>query len=464
MTAIDARESNASIVSWRDLDRWIIPSSIFLRRSLPPGWTRARIGDLVRQFDKREKVQPQTDYKMAGVKWYGEGVFLRETVRGDEISATQVTPLVPHALIYNRLFAWKASFAVVPEQYDGCFVSNEFPQFIPDTRRLLPEYLFLFCTRKATIRAVGAASTGSAAVSRNRFKEDQFLNFEIPLPPRPEQETIVRRWRKAQESIAAARNRIEKLDAAIDSRFVADLGLTLPTAVGTEKTLLVPWSEFVRWGVRFNQLRLSSADITEGKYPVVSIDSLIEFIQYGTSEKAHSNSDGVGVLRIGNIKNRSLDLANLKYIDLSGNALQSLLLRDGDILVIRTSGSRDLVGTCAVFRGEGDFVFASYLIRLRLDSTRAYPEFVSWFLNSQLGRQQVDSVSRQIMQNNINSEELRGLLVPLPPLEVQRKIMERVDTSRSAITQEWSNIEKLSQDTDDELESLIFGAKSLREK
>jgi hypothetical protein len=38
---------------------------------------------------------------------------------------------------YNRLFAWKASFAVVPAERADCHVSNEFPQFIPEPSKVL---------------------------------------------------------------------------------------------------------------------------------------------------------------------------------------------------------------------------------------------------------------------------------------------------------------------------------------
>ena len=198
--------SRAFAVWWKDLERWVIPSSILLGKLIPKGWEGVRVGTLVRQVTSRIKVDPNNEYKMAGVKWYGEGVFHRETVRGDTMSSTYVTPLVAGALIYNRLFAWKASFAVVGPEFADCYVSNEFPQFIPDLSRIRPEYLYLFCIRAATIRAVNAASTGSSAVSRNRFKEEEFLNFEIPLPPLAEQEVIVARWRKAQSDIAAARD------------------------------------------------------------------------------------------------------------------------------------------------------------------------------------------------------------------------------------------------------------------
>lgn len=395
MTAATEIAPRAFAIWWEDLERWVIPSSLLLRQALPAGWTQVRIRDLVRQVTTRVKAKAESEYKMAGVKWYGEGVFHRETVRGDGMSANQVTPLVPGALIYNRLFAWKASFAVVTPEFADCYVSSEFPQFIPDTARVLPEYLYLYCIHEATIRAVNAASTGSAAVSRNRFKEEKFLDFEMLLPPLSEQKSLVTRWRKAQDEIAAAQIRVEKRIAAIEARFFADLGLLSPDQVAMPKAFAVLWKDFLRWGVRFNQLSQGGADITQGNYPVAALHSILDLVQYGTSEKANSTGKGVPVLRIGNIKKRALDLSDLKHIPLPKKTLEGLLLRDGDILIIRTSGSRDLVGTCAVFRGDGDFVFASYLIRLRFNSATVVPEFVSWFLNSTLGRQQIDAVSRK---------------------------------------------------------------------
>lgn len=463
MTAMNSIAPRAFAVWWKDLERWVIPTSLILRQSLPKGWERVRIGKLVRQVTERVKAASEKEYKMAGVKWYGEGVFHRETVRGDAMSANQVTPLIAGALIYNRLFAWKASFAVVPPEFADCYVSSEFPQFIPDTARILSEYLYLFCTREATIRAVNAASTGSSAVSRNRFKEEAFLNIEISLPPLNEQKDIVARWNKAQDEIAAARERAEKRKVTIDAMFLADLGLRSPDQLSMPKAFAVFWTDFLRWGVRFNQLSQAGADITQGKFPGIELDRLLKVVQYGTSEKANTNADGVPILRISNIKERAIDFSELKHIMLSKKTIDGLLLQDGDVLIIRTSGSRDLVGTCAVFRGQGNFVFASYLIRLRFDNEMVLPEYVSWFLNSPLGRQQVDAVSRQIMQNNINSEELRGLQIPLPPLLVQKKIMESVASGREEIACERETADRIAREINTEIEALILGIKKVSE-
>jgi hypothetical protein len=155
MTTATTPPARAFAVWWKDLERWVIPSALMLRRALPAGWTRVRVGSVVTQISARVKVEPGSEYKMAGVKWYGEGVFHRETVRGDQMSAKQVTPLVPAALIYNRLFAWKASFAVVPPEFADCFVSSEFPQFVLDTTRVLPEYLYLFGSSGKSVGGIG---------------------------------------------------------------------------------------------------------------------------------------------------------------------------------------------------------------------------------------------------------------------------------------------------------------------
>ena len=132
-------------------------------------------------------------------------------------------------------------------------------------------------------------------------------------------------------------------------------------------------------------------------------------------------------------------------------------LADGDILIIRTSGSRDLVGTCGVYRGDRPAVFASYLIRLRVDQTKAVPEFISYFVNCPAGRQQVDGVSRQIMQNNINSEEIKGLRIPLPPLAIQKQLVAEVTAARALIAAERAAAAKLADDTAREVEEMILG-------
>jgi type I restriction enzyme S subunit len=366
----------------------------------------------------------------------------------------------PGDIVVAKIDLKNGAVAMVPPDWQNVVVTGHFAIYEPDRSRLIPEYFLRIIQANFFKAHLWRNKVG--AEGRKEVKLDFFEKEPIPIPPLAAQEAIVARWRKAQGNVAAARKRAEKKILDIETHFFSDLGLRLPDRASMPKAFAVSWRDFLRWGVRSNQLRQSGADITQGRYPVVELNSLLDVVQYGTSEKANGNGVGVPVLRIGNIKERDIDFTELKYVSLPQKALAGLLIKKGDVLVIRTSGSRDLVGTCAVFRNDGDFVFASYLIRLRFDHSKMIPEFVSWFLNSQLGRQQVDAVSRQIMQNNINSEELRGLQVPLPPLAVQKEIVERIAVQRREIAREREAAERLSRDVDAEVEALILGTRAIK--
>jgi restriction endonuclease S subunit len=164
-----------------------------------------------------------------------------------------------------------------------------------------------------------------------------------------------------------------------------------------------------------------------------------------------------------NIVNGELDFAHLKHIRMPKTEVEKLKLKDGDILFNRTN-SKELVGKCAVFHAEGEFVFASYLIRVRAIPDKADPDFLAYVINSPIGRQQIDALSRQIIgQANVNSKELRGLQISLPPLAVQEQIMARVSAGREEIARERETAERRAQDIHNEIEALIIGTKRVSE-
>lgn len=149
--------------------------------------------------------------------------------------------------------------------------------------------------------------------------------------------------------------------------------------------------------------------------------------RYGTSEKTADDSAGVPILRMGNIQNGALDTRDLRFLRLSFRDRESLLLKRGDILVNRTN-SAELVGKCAVFDREGEWGFASYLIRLRLDRDRADPVLVARYVNSPIGRQYMFRERKQMTgQANVNSRKLKALPICLPPLPEQRRIVAYLD-------------------------------------
>lgn len=150
-----------------------------------------RLGELIKRVERPEAVDPERTYSLLGVRWYGEGLFVRERKDGRDVSASRVYRLSAGDFVYNRLFAWKGSFALASVEFDGCHVSNEFPTFAVDASHLHPTYLMAVVRSPRMWDAALERSSGGTPTSRNRLKEDRFLDLEIALPSLEEQRRVV---------------------------------------------------------------------------------------------------------------------------------------------------------------------------------------------------------------------------------------------------------------------------------
>ena len=178
---------------------------------------------------------------------------------------------------------------------------------------------------------------------------------------------------------------------------------------------------------------------------------LATLIQYGISERATEEKVGVPMLRMNNLQADGWDLSDLKYIHLDPENLRRYQLQIGDLLFNRTN-SKELVGKCEVFREPGPWVFASYLIRLRVDRNRAEPRLVAAFINSPLGRAYMLSEKRQMTgQANVNATKLKALPIALPTLPEQRDILAELD----ALQIEIDRLRTVQSDTAAELDALL---------
>ncbi len=175
-------------------------------------WPIVQIGDVLTQVSRREVVDTSKDYRLLGVRWYGEGLFTKAVRPGREIRARLLYRVEPGDFVYNRLFAWKGSFAVATSEADGAHVSNEFPCFAPSYDRLDPKFLLWYFRRKGAWAQALGLSSGATSTSRNRLKESLFLRMEIPLPPLAEQQHLVVRI----EALAAQIHEVRSLCEAVE--------------------------------------------------------------------------------------------------------------------------------------------------------------------------------------------------------------------------------------------------------
>src|SRR5437016_3858222 len=94
------------------------------------------LGQLLRPVSRPEPVDPERVYRVLGAHWYATGLYTKDTKLGSAIQARTLFRVHQGDFVYNRLFAWKGSFAVASPENDGQYVSNEFLSYVVDDAAL----------------------------------------------------------------------------------------------------------------------------------------------------------------------------------------------------------------------------------------------------------------------------------------------------------------------------------------
>lgn len=169
-------------------------------------WETVALGTIARPSIDPVKLDPDEEYVSLGVKWYGEGVLAREPRIGREIKAATLFRARAGQFIYNRMFVVEGSFAIVSDACDWAVVSSEFPLYDLDTSRVDPYWLLQYFRDEYTLRRIEAEVTGverGTMKSRRRWKQDQFAEFRILLPPLEVQQESTRVLRLSDDLIAS---------------------------------------------------------------------------------------------------------------------------------------------------------------------------------------------------------------------------------------------------------------------
>jgi type I restriction enzyme S subunit len=172
---------------------------------MPKHWPLVPLEQLLTPVSRAESVEAGKTYRLLGAHWYAQGLFIKDITTGAGIQAKSLYRVQEGDFVYNRLFAWKGSFALATPVNDGCYVSNEFPCFTVNPYRLDGRFLWRLFSRTSVWDEALSESTGGTPTSRNRLKEHKFLAFKIPLPPLDEQRRIVARIEQLAAKIQEAR-------------------------------------------------------------------------------------------------------------------------------------------------------------------------------------------------------------------------------------------------------------------
>lgn len=329
----------------------------------------------------KPKNHPTTNYTVLGVS-NETGIFINEYLNPEETNQSYFL-VEKNQFCYNPYRINVGSIGLNEFNYPNQIISGAYIVFGCKEDELSPKYLEALLKSKPFLSYVNDKANGGV---RMNFQFEDICNWEIPLPSTVEEQTEIINQVSSQKGIIEGANKI-----------------------------------FENWEINSEQFQ-NQFEIKKEPISNLILESL-----YGTSEKADYSKDGHKVLRIGNIGLCSFKLDDVKKVSLTKKEFEKYKLKNGDFLIVRSNGNPALVGKCAVWDSDEEYVYASYLIRFRFDIKKVEPKFVMYFLMSKEGRRLLKPEAGGGTYN-ISATELQKVLIPLPNPTKQREVVAELDS------------------------------------
>lgn len=154
------------------------------------------------------------------------------------------------------------------------------------------------------------------------------------------------------------------------------------------------------------------------------IDSLLKYGAFRNGMNFSKGESGATLkcLGVGDFKSLATItcMDNIDEIKLNTLPSDDYLLKDGDIVFVRSNGNKSLVGRClTIYPGKGKVTFSGFCIRYRIENPSLLPEYLNFLFRTPSMKQQMLNGGQGANIQNISQGTLSALRIPVPPLEKQ---------------------------------------------
>lgn len=357
-----------------------------MENSLPKNWVETDLMNLCEVYTGKKDANFATEN--------GEYNFFTcayKPLKSDSYSFEGDVLILPgNGVNVGEVFYFSGKF----EAYQRTYIVNHI--------KIDPKYLFYHFSR--FWREIGSLKQFGSAT--NYIKIGNFKDYKVQFPSLPEQQRMVAKLDELFGHLDSLKTRLENIPQILKNFRQAVL-----TQAVTGK-LTEEW----RVGKELEETLMN-----------VDLGDYLNDIKYGTSKKSDYEIDGMPILRIPNIKDGEIDTSDLKFSILDQKEYQKVLLKKGDVLIIRSNGSISIVGKTAIIRDQKEMGYAGYLVRLRAKK-ELNPEYLNYSLSSPNLRRQIEEKARSTSGvNNINTTEIKELKINVFDIKEQAEIVKRVE-------------------------------------
>lgn len=374
-------------------------------------WSQITLGELADDISQRVSNPDGSEYKrFVGLEHFVSGDIKISKYSGTKGLVSAGKAFQAGDILFARRNAYLRRASIV--NFDGVCSGDAFV-LRENKAKLIPGFLSYIVNSNSLW---DFANSNAAGTMSKRVKWRDLAEYQIILPPIDEQSKLDKLLKSCDEVVGKHRNLQEKIE-----RFYS----------ATREKLMLEVDD--NCSTEFN-IKLKNNINKNICFTTVS-DHVVN-IKYGTSKKATKDLSGYEVLGIPNVVNERLSLDRLSRVDLSQNEYESIRLSYGDIVIVRTNGNPEYTGRSAIYNIDEGHVFASYLIKLRLDENVFDPEFVVRYLQCNVVRRYFRRHATSSAGNyNINTETIKNLPIPQFEINKQRDIVKQLKEIEHTIDQ-----------------------------
>lgn len=243
----------------------------------------------------------------------------------------------------------------------------------------------------------------AAGANIKNIRKSELEEFPVPLPPLHEQRWIVGILNQAVK-IERLRARVRELMGEfVPALFVRMFGDPVENPMRWERANLGNLSQ-VQSGLQVTKKR--NAHPIETPY-----------------------------LRVANVLRDRLDLDEIKFMRVTEREFERVQLKLGDLLIVEGHGNASEIGRVGIWDGSiNGCIHQNHLIRARPDQSKILSEFACAYLNSSSGREHLLRSGKTTSGlNTITTSNVKSCNIFLPPLDLQRRYTQLVETARSNV-------------------------------
>jgi len=367
----------------------------------------------------------------------------------------------PGDLVFSKIDARNGAIGIIPDDIQKAVVTSEYPVFVPEHDKMRP--LYLRHLLQAAHFRTDLKRKASGTSGRKRITPENFLSLSVPLPSLLEQDKLLTSYSAALEQAKQLESEADSIESEGRQAFESALGVAPQPQLPNRPIFIAAFKDIDRWSHSGVLGDITPQQFASGPWPPIPLGQVGK-VSYGI-QKCPANRPSTHArpyLRVANVQRGFLDLREIKYINVPDEEMPKLRLESGDVLLCE-GNSPDLVGRCAIWRDEiKDCVHQNHVLRVRLDQSQLLPEFVVSIVNSSHGQAYFRSKAKRTTNlASINSKEVAGLPMPVPPITDQAELLKALNLSSECAQTKRLEAKQLRFAAWETFESALFEAPKL---